>query len=396
MLLLLLPATMAMVRAQLSGDMFRTEADTPVVGRVMAGVEYAGFFVNHEYQAGIVKGYTLPGVRLRPYAAYEPLPGVRLEAGVDALRYWGAERYPNYAYRDIAEWKANGYQRGAHLLPFVRVRAALSAHTALVVGSLYGGADHRLAEPLYAPELNLTADPEAGLQLLHRSGWVDADVWVDWQSFIFRNDTHREAFVFGLSSRLKYDAIPGRLRLYLPVQAVAQHRGGEIDTIYTASVQTLMNFAVGLGAEWQPGGGMVKRLNGEVWRMGYWQQAGQLWPFGRGGGVYARLMADAGRVRLKGSYWACRDFISILGSPFFGAVSTAEPGTTFRSPRMLTAGIEYLHRFGRGYTLGVAVEAYHHLPTDRRLPDGGTERRGAATSISAGVCFRACPTWRLR
>ena len=80
---------------------------------------------------------------------------------------------------------------------------ALSDHVNIVLGDIYGGANHNLIEPLYNPELNLTADPEAGLQLLYDSRRFDLDVWVNWESFIFREDTHQEAFTVGLSGRYK-------------------------------------------------------------------------------------------------------------------------------------------------------------------------------------------------
>lgn len=74
---------------------------------------------------------------------------------------------------------------------------ALSDHVNIVLGNIYGASNHNLIEPLYNPELNLTCDPEAGLQLLYDSKAFDLDVWVNWQSFIFREDVHQEAFTVG-------------------------------------------------------------------------------------------------------------------------------------------------------------------------------------------------------
>lgn len=36
----------------------------------------------------------------------------------------------------------------------------------LILGNIYGGSNHGLIAPLYNPELNLTADPETGFQVL--------------------------------------------------------------------------------------------------------------------------------------------------------------------------------------------------------------------------------------
>lgn len=36
----------------------------------------------------------------------------------------------------------------------------------LILGNIYGGSNHGLIAPLYNPELNLTADPKTGFQVL--------------------------------------------------------------------------------------------------------------------------------------------------------------------------------------------------------------------------------------
>lgn len=97
------------------------------------------------------------------------------------------------AYQDIAHWKGDQYQKGFHALPWFRAQVALSDHVNIVLGDLYGAANHNLIEPLYNPELNMVADPEMGLQLLYNSRRFDLDVWVNWESFIFREDIHQEA-----------------------------------------------------------------------------------------------------------------------------------------------------------------------------------------------------------
>ena len=44
-----------------------------------------------------MKGYTLPGLWLQAKAIYYPLSNLKLEAGVHALRFWGANKYPSMA-----------------------------------------------------------------------------------------------------------------------------------------------------------------------------------------------------------------------------------------------------------------------------------------------------------
>ena len=94
-----------------------------------------------------MKGYSLPGFWIQPKAVFYPLGNIKLELGVHMLRYWGAKKYPSLAYQDIAEWKGDQYQHGFHVLPFFRAQMALSDHVNIVLGDIYGGANHNLIEP---------------------------------------------------------------------------------------------------------------------------------------------------------------------------------------------------------------------------------------------------------
>ncbi|MBR5576806.1 MAG: hypothetical protein IKW22_05980, partial [Bacteroidaceae bacterium] len=128
-------------------------------------VDALAFFKDNEFDGNVQSGYSLPGVRLQPRLTYTPIDEVKLELGLHATIYSGANRYPCYAFHDIATWKGDQYQSGAHLLPFFRATASFSNIT-LAVGNIYGGATHGLIEPLYNPELTLTDDPEMGVQMI--------------------------------------------------------------------------------------------------------------------------------------------------------------------------------------------------------------------------------------
>ena len=166
--------------AQISERVYASDSriDPARKGELSVEIDNLSFFKDDEYQGSFMKGYTLPGLWLQAKAIYYPLSNLKLEAGVHALRFWGANKYPSMAYQDMATWKGEQYQKGFHVLPWFRAQLALSEHVDIVLGSLYGAANHRLIEPLYNPELNLTADPEMGLQVLYTSRRFDLDVWV--------------------------------------------------------------------------------------------------------------------------------------------------------------------------------------------------------------------------
>lgn len=399
--LLLLVVGMPVVctlEAQIAERVFQNASriDPERKGELSVEIDNLSFFKDDEYAGPFMKGYTLPGLWLQAKAVYYPLANLKLEAGVHALRYWGANKYPNMAYQDIAYWKGEQYQRGLHLLPWFRAQVALSDHVDIVLGDLYGAANHGLIEPLYNPELNMTADPEAGLQLLYKSRRFDLDMWVNWESFIFRKDVHQEAFTVGLSTRLKFNDPASRFHFYAPLQALAQHRGGEIDTILIHSVQTLMNGSVGLGGVWNTGHAIFRNVNVELDAAGYYQQAGELWPFDSGCGVYARASADISDFRVKTSYWKCHRFISMFGSPFYGAVSTSQQGVTLDDPSMCYLGLEYSRVLAKGFSLGIDVDLYHHFPVVRHGGEADGVKTSGNTSFSAGIYLRVNPSFLIK
>ncbi|MGM9759547.1 MAG: hypothetical protein ACI30I_05455 [Parabacteroides sp.] len=365
-------------------------------GELRVEVDNLSFFRDNEFSTPTFDGYTLPGFWAQPKVLFFPLHNIKLEAGLHLLRYWGAERYPNMAYQDIAEWKGR-HQDGVHLLPFFRAQVALSDHVDIVLGNLYGGANHRLIEPIYASELNLTADPEAGLQVLYQSRRFDMDLWVNWESFIFRGDTHQEAFTVGLSSRYKLNSEESPLHYYISLQGVIQHRGGEIDTILTQSVQTLMNGAVGVGAVWHIGHPLFREAEGALHALGYYQQAGSLWPFEQGAAFHASAALRMGRgFQVKGAYFYGNKFISLFGYPFYGTVSTKTPGMTFDTAKTGYVGLEYAHTFAPGFALGIHADLYLESPRRATRADGEVTRCSRASSFAAGVCLRVNPSFLIK
>lgn len=385
-------------QGQIAERLYKTDykIDPERKGELRVELDNLSFFRDNEYAGSVMDGYSLPGLWIQPKAVYYPLENIKLEAGVHLLRYWGVSKYPNMAYRDIAVWKGDQYQHGFHALPFFRAQIALSKQVNIVLGDIYGGANHQLIEPLYSQELNLTDDPEAGLQLLYNAKPVDLDVWVNWQSFIFRQDVHQEAFIVGLSTRFKLNAPDAQFHFYVPVQGVIQHRGGEIDTIYTHSVQTLMNGAAGIGAVWHTGHSLFKDVNVELDATGYYQQAGRLWPFDQGAGFYARASADIYDFRVKTSYFTGHNFISMLGLPFYGTVSTKQEGVTYRNPQLVYFGVEYSRCFGKGYALGIDLDIYQRLAGRATDPEKGDYREGSSTSFSFGISFRVHPSFLIK
>lgn len=346
------------------------------------------FFKNNEFGNSVMKGYTLPGAWVNPKLSYIPLPNIKFEAGAYMLWYSGAYKYPNYAYQDIAHWKGKHYQNGIHLLPFFRGQINIGNFN-FVLGDIYGGSSHRLILPLYNPELDLTSDPESGFQVIYDTPRFHLDTWINWQSFIFESDTHQESFIAGATSEIKFNAPESRWHWYMPVQMVVQHRGGEIDDTDTG-VETFMNGALGVGVVWNVNQGKLRRLSWEMDALGYYQQAGKLWPFDRGWGWYTKVGADFKHLFVQAGAFGCNQFISLLGSPYMGAVSTRHEGGYYEgNPFTGFVTVEYSRTYAKLYSFGLKGDIYYSVPGDLTHPDEAARKeKTQGTGISLGAYFR--------
>ena len=330
------------------------QLDSVRTGELSVELDNVSFFKDLEYDGALVTGYTLPGLWVQPKLTYQPLNNLSLELGAHALIFAGKLKYPNMGYQDIAKWKGGDYSEGTHILPFFRANLQMGK-VHIVLGDIYGGQNHHLIEPLYSRELNLTADPEMGLQVLVDLKHWHLDAWVNWQSFIFKGDTHQESFIFGGNSELKFG------RWTIPVQAVVQHRGGEIqvDSAHHG-VQTLINAAIGGRYEAPVHTSWLTKITGEAFFTYYLQQSGSMWQIGSGFGAYARALIDfKPGIRVDLGYFRCQNYIPVLGDGHYSCTKLGNWSQTYRYPDIFSLGVEYSRSFAKYYAFGGRAELYY-------------------------------------
>ncbi len=362
-------------------------------------IDGLAFFRDNEYNTHhAMKGYTLPGLWLAPSVSYQPLKNLKLEAGVYMLHYWGASQYPNGNYSTLEQTNEGHTAKAFHCTPIFRANLQLTPEFNLVLGTLYGKTQHRLTQPLYNDEMNLTADPETGLQLLWKLPWMHFDTWVNWQDFIFKKDDHQERFTFGLSTQLFPSRRTARAQWYIPLQLLMQHTGGEINTeANDRMIKTWLNAATGVGMNVPLQTKLPVTLGAECIATYYSQQAGTALPFNKGGGLLASLRANVWRMGLTASYWQAKQFISIFGSPLYGAMSTSEDNTTLHKPKMVLLQADYAQQLARGFSWGVRLQFDWH--TQRYVyhcTTGVKEQPGSSTDLAAGIYLRFNPSFLIK
>ena len=355
-------------------------------------VDNLSFFKDNEFNSTVQRGYTLPGFWLQLKAVYYPLSNIKIEAGAHSIWYWGTTRYPAFAYRGIPEYGGKDYLHNVHVLPFFRAQVSLSDNIDVVLGNIYGGANHGLIEPLYNPELNLSSDPEKGAQLLYKSKWVESDLWIDWITFIYNLDTHQEAFAAGNTTRFKLNVPESRIHMYVPIQGLAYHKGGEID-VTNIVAQTIMNGSLGAGLRWNINRRILDYINAEFDVAGYIYPKGSTDTFKRGRGYYSKVSALLKDFNISMSYWSCKDFVSVFGNTFYSSTTTREEykGMIFEKPKMLNFCVDYSRSFGKGFAFGANVEAYYNLSGKLYSPETGMYQSsafGKNTNFSLGVYMR--------
>lgn len=361
---------------------------------VFLKVDNLNFFKDNEFKAEKVSGYTLPGFRLSPKLSLALHKNILLEAGVHLLHYWGANKYPCYSYLDIPSWKGEQYQKGFHMLPLFRAQVSLKDNLHLVFGNLYVNNNHNLILPLYNTELNLSSDPETGFQLIYDSKQFSSDVWVNWQSFVFRNDNHQEVFTLGASTKTNLLKADNKFQVYIPLQLIGQHRGGELDTIEDFKMQTLINYSAGIGMRYSFNK-LVKYINFESIYSEFINNGGVSIPFDNGYGFYNKLALGIKDFNINISHWISEDFISIYGSPHFGNISTNTPNLIFDKMQMILAQFDYSLPLYKDVSMGFEGNIYYYLPFKGDRPGYEKVIRNDVMFFSFGIYLKLNPKFRL-
>lgn len=351
------------------------------------------FFKNNEFKANKTNGYTLPGFRLIPKLSLVLDNNILIEGGISLLKYWGTNIYPSCSYMDISYWEANDYQKGFHLLPYFRAQIKLREGLNLIFGNLYINNSHNLILPLYNPELNLSADPETGVQVLFDSKHFTSDLWLNWQSFIFRTDTHREAFSFGFSSRTNINP-DNKFNIYIPIQFLAQHKGGELDHTSPYSQETWSNYASGIGLNYNINK-IVDIINLESSYTGFIENSGSNSPFDNGMGIYSKLGIEKKGFILDISYWVGENFMSIYGSPNFINASTSTQNMIYGRTRIISSHLEYTYKQRDNYLLGIEFNLIYYLPFTGFRTGYGVIYYKDYADFSFGLYLKINPRFRL-
>ena len=314
------------------------------------GLDLLQFTRNNEYLNRIQDGYTLFGFQFAPYLSYYPSEKIRIDGGIYLQKDYG-----NDAVSEIAPLLTVKFELG----PFYQL-----------FGNIEGSLNHRYIEPLYDFERVMIDRLETGMQTKLVTDEVFLDLWIDWETMIYRNDPNQEEVSGGMS--FYYDFKFNKHVIRLPLQFMAYHQGGQIDNNPT-KILTLWNHAIGVTYiyNFDPGKWITSLQSDNYYT--YYENITPSRPlaFNDGDGWYLNLsIATKIDLEFMTSYWYGREFISIKGGPLYQSVSSTvhhpehvEPIREFVIFRFLhnlklTDDMTFSARFEPYYDIGNSVWEY--------------------------------------
>ena len=311
----------------------------------------SAFLNNKEFFNPYQPGYTLIGYYLRPMIEYFPGPKTRLKAGVHLLKYSGLGKYHQ-------------------AVPVFTFQHRFAPGFDMVFGSLYGSVNHDMIEPLFSFERVFTHHNESGLQFLIDRESFKADVWLNWERFIFKGDPFQEEFTAGLSSRVFMGDREGRFRVEVPLQMLTTHKGGQID-VSDERIQTLVNVAAGVHGDWHVGGDFLEMIGFRGYLAVFRDLSNHIrHHYDNGWGIYPNIFLKTRWVDGGIGYWRGHRFVAPRGEPLFQSVSRVDPDLTSDHRELLTSKIIYNRKLVRGINMAVRVEFYYDV-TGRQLDHSG-------------------------
>jgi len=280
----------------------RIRPDSNAVGEVHFNFYNFNYVRDYEYSNQFHDGYTLYGTQLQPQLVYYAHPNLAIVAGA-------------YIRKDFGD---NGVNEAKPLFTLKYHKKDLT----LNFGSLEGGIHHGYIEQLWNFERQITDPIQYGTQLIVEKEKFKLDAWIAWQKMIYSPSPVKEQIIGGLTTESTILQRNG-WKLSVPVQFLAYHKGGQIDTLKSIPLQTLFNGAAGLKLHKEIGGNTIKEIYTDNYVAVYKDFSPVKTAAFKGGfGVWLNAGVDTKFGSIVASYWKGNNFETIKGMPLYQSVST--------------------------------------------------------------------------
>ncbi len=296
---------------------------------------------NYEYFNKIADGYTLFGTQFIPQLVFQSGEHVAFSAGAFFRQDFG-----NRGFREIKPIFSIKYNK---------------EFTSLIFGSIEGNTQHEYLEALYDYERLITEPIELGTQIKIDKPGFFFDAWINWLTMIYKPSDKQEEVVGGISTRFAL-INDEKIKLNLPVQFLAYHAGGQIDTI-PDPLQTYTNIALGLKLDVKTDG-FFKAFSAQAYYLGYRDFSfTNLLPFESGNGFMADVGVETKPSNISLTYFNGNKYIGTFGSPLYSSVSSQinNVGFTEANREFLILRLHNEHKLSDNLYFGTRLEPYIDL-----------------------------------
>lgn len=297
------------------------------------------FFKNNEYFGDYIEGYTLLGYKVQPSIVYQIEDNLSIEGGAQFLQYGGTDKYDKIYPILLAQWRINETFK-------------------VNMGAIKGGYYHHLPEAILNPEKQLSGRPETGVQIEANHKGMSGEVWIDWQSFIFKGDTIPERFMAGL--RFNYSPkTESAWQFEMPICLTASHIGGQISD-YAERMQSLANgsatFRFTRKIENR------KYIGTEIEGLFFYTMTGgDVRPFENGWAIYPKINACYNIFDANVGYYHAHDFFSLHGNPLFMSLSDYNSAVYTADRNMLTFEANLNHQISSKAQFSLGAKGYYDI-----------------------------------
>ncbi len=314
-------------------------------GKLYFHIESTGFFKNNEYFSPYAYGYTGIGIYFKPTLDYFFNKNLSISAGVYLLKYSGLDHL-------------------SQTIPVFSIRYKPIKSLNIIIGNIYGTANHQLAEPLFRYDLFYQHHIENGLQFLFNTKRFKSDLWLNWRNFIQLGDTTQEELTVGSSSSITvYDN--QSITVTVPVQFLFNHWGGQLSPLPHKPITTIFNGYIGAKADWQ--------LN-EKWSLGVSENLalynglslpdegieGHFLPK-HGLGSYLKMNLSYSNWHVMAGYWHAKNFVAPLGETQFQSISEIDPDLYRKNINLITGKLWFNKSIVKGVMIEARFEQYYDL-----------------------------------
>ncbi len=293
---------------------------------VFLSIDNTNFFKNNEYDNDYVSGYSKIGFFIDPTISWIVSGKIRLSGGLHLLKYSGE----------------SGFNQ---VKPLFYLQHQLSDGIVLMMGSIRSTHHHGLIDPLYHYERFLDEHIENGVQFLVDQPYLQADIWVNWKNYIFREDDTREVFETGLSAEYPLYGTNQDFTINFPLQLLFEHKGGQIDNS-GKPVSTLLNFAAGPSLQLDIPSDFLHSLEWKNFYVGYRDSSpGDIYQIQKGGGLMSTLSANMESFHCQFSWWKARQFLSFAGNPIYEVYSLRNERVIDKQRELFIGKLRYTKKY---------------------------------------------------